>query len=374
MADTERNLPPVPIQAPLQDQSGKLSMTWMAWFRQLYFRVGGSDALTNLELEAGSVGSVGTDQLQDGAVTNPKLHSDAVSTSKVQDSAITTPKINALSITTPKVADAAITLAKLDTHSVDTSKLVDEAVTTDKLDSQAVTIDKMSGSGGLVGQSPRINALGLVDWEDPPASAAVGGSLVTDGDGNNQINISPTASTLVLQDSGAVKWDVTVDITGHLVTTSGSVGAVTAAFRIQKPDASYGKLGVNTDGSLYVDDVPGVITINNTFYLQSVDLNLWQIAITNLNQLQTILEAGDGARLSIVNNVGDVLWQVRSMPGYVMLQYLRVLTTAQLTVATPPTTVTGLLPFAFLNNGTVNRLVFYDGTNWRYVHDNSLAP
>src|SRR4051812_11707701 len=108
MADTERNLPPVPIQAPLQDQSGKLSMTWMAWFRQLYFRFCGSDALTNLELEAGSVGSVGTDQLQDGAVTNPKLHSDAVSTSKVQDSAITTPKINSLSITTPKIADAAV--------------------------------------------------------------------------------------------------------------------------------------------------------------------------------------------------------------------------------------------------------------------------
>jgi len=47
----ERDLPPVPYQSPIMDRQGQLSPVWAAWFRQLFFRVGGHVALTNTELD-----------------------------------------------------------------------------------------------------------------------------------------------------------------------------------------------------------------------------------------------------------------------------------------------------------------------------------
>lgn len=46
----ERDLPPVPQRTPVTDDRGFLTPAWSAWFRQLFFRVGAHDALTNVEL------------------------------------------------------------------------------------------------------------------------------------------------------------------------------------------------------------------------------------------------------------------------------------------------------------------------------------
>lgn len=44
-------VPPVPYKTPITNKSGILHPLWSAWFRQLFARIGGPIALTNVELE-----------------------------------------------------------------------------------------------------------------------------------------------------------------------------------------------------------------------------------------------------------------------------------------------------------------------------------
>jgi hypothetical protein len=51
MADVDgKSVPPVPYKAALVDARGLLTPAWAAWFRQVFTRVGGHDALSNTEL------------------------------------------------------------------------------------------------------------------------------------------------------------------------------------------------------------------------------------------------------------------------------------------------------------------------------------
>lgn len=49
MADN--NVPPVPYKSPLSNKNGFISEVWAKWFRQVFHRIGGNIALTNIELE-----------------------------------------------------------------------------------------------------------------------------------------------------------------------------------------------------------------------------------------------------------------------------------------------------------------------------------
>lgn len=51
MAFDENALPPLPYKTPVINERGFLTEPWAKLFRQLWVRVGGSIALTNLELE-----------------------------------------------------------------------------------------------------------------------------------------------------------------------------------------------------------------------------------------------------------------------------------------------------------------------------------
>jgi len=93
--------------------------------------------------------SIGTAQIQDGAVTTAKianlnvtegkLADSAVTTSKIANTAVTADKIANLTVTTGKLADSAITTAKIADGNVTSSKLQDDAVTAAKLADNAVT-------------------------------------------------------------------------------------------------------------------------------------------------------------------------------------------------------------------------------------------
>lgn len=51
MADG-KTLPPVPYKSPLVDNSGFLTPPWATFFRQVFQRIGGPIALSNIELES----------------------------------------------------------------------------------------------------------------------------------------------------------------------------------------------------------------------------------------------------------------------------------------------------------------------------------
>ncbi|MEM4379078.1 MAG: hypothetical protein QXL01_00125 [Thermoplasmatales archaeon] len=80
--------------------------------------------------------TVGTNDIDDDAVTNQKLADNSISTTKLQN----------LSVTTQKIADSAITTVKLADGSVTTIKLANNAVTETKIASS--TFDGFSIAGG----------------------------------------------------------------------------------------------------------------------------------------------------------------------------------------------------------------------------------
>lgn len=58
-------VPPVPYKSQLTDEQGLLSQPWSSWFRQLFSRIGGAAALSNLDLA--------TIQLVDLSVANANI-------------------------------------------------------------------------------------------------------------------------------------------------------------------------------------------------------------------------------------------------------------------------------------------------------------
>lgn len=45
-------IPPLPYKSPVITQTGFLSEPWSKWFRQMFIRIGGIEALSNVELAA----------------------------------------------------------------------------------------------------------------------------------------------------------------------------------------------------------------------------------------------------------------------------------------------------------------------------------
>ncbi len=84
----------------------------------------------------GLTGPVGTDDIQDAAVTTEKLAGDAVTADRLANDAVATDNIQARAVTTDRLA----------TKSVTTNELGDKAVTTDKIADYAVTGDKISNN------------------------------------------------------------------------------------------------------------------------------------------------------------------------------------------------------------------------------------
>ena len=87
--------------------------------------------------------TVGTEKLDDNAVTTAKILDANVTTDKLADNAVTTAKIKDANVTTGKLADNAVTTAKILDANVTTDKLADNAVTTDKLADNSLTTAKI---------------------------------------------------------------------------------------------------------------------------------------------------------------------------------------------------------------------------------------
>lgn len=93
-----------------------------------------------------SVPMVDTEDIVDGAITEPKLADDSVSTRTIQDGAVTEPKIAEKAITEPKLADAAVSTRTIKFRAVTESKIGDSAVSTRTIQNGAVTNSKIANS------------------------------------------------------------------------------------------------------------------------------------------------------------------------------------------------------------------------------------
>ena len=87
--------------------------------------------------------TVGTEKLDDNAVTTAKIKNANVTTDKLADNAVTTDKLADNAVTTAKILDANVTADKLADNAVTTAKILDANVTADKLADNAVTTAKI---------------------------------------------------------------------------------------------------------------------------------------------------------------------------------------------------------------------------------------
>lgn len=124
-----------------------------------------------------AAGSVGDVELEDAAVTTPKL----------ADGAVAAPKLQAGAVGTPALADAAVTAAKLAPDAFSGFALADGAVTTPKLADNAVTSPKLAD--------------GAVATAEIADAAVTGPKLATDAVGAAQLADNAVASAEILDGS-----------------------------------------------------------------------------------------------------------------------------------------------------------------------------
>jgi phage minor structural protein len=131
-----------------------------------------------------AAGAVGTNQLANNAINNPKLDDLAVTAEKLADGAITDPKIANSAVTNEKLADLAVDAAKLQNGIIDDTKLADLAVTAQKLADGSITTPKVADGA--------IDTAKIVDDAITQAKIAAGavGNTELDRSSANKIQIA----------------------------------------------------------------------------------------------------------------------------------------------------------------------------------------
>lgn len=110
---------------------------------QVYINNIVADNITTGTLNGKVIPQLGTDKLQDGAVTGDKVAQNAITADKVVAGAITTDKLAAQSVVANKIAANAIQAGHIEAGAVTTSKLDAASVTAEKIAAGAVTADKL---------------------------------------------------------------------------------------------------------------------------------------------------------------------------------------------------------------------------------------
>lgn len=110
---------------------------------QVYINNIVADNITTGTLNGKVIPQLGTDKLQDGAVTGDKVAQNAITADKVVAGAITTDKLAAQSVAANKIAANAIQAGHIQAGAVTTSKLDAASVTAEKIAAGAITADKL---------------------------------------------------------------------------------------------------------------------------------------------------------------------------------------------------------------------------------------
>lgn len=156
---------------------------------QVYINNIVADNITTGTLNGKVIPQLGTDKLQDGAVTGDKVGKDAITADKVVAGAITTDKLAAASITANKIAANAIQAGHIQAGAVTTDKLDAASVTAEKIAAGAVTADKLLiGEPGNLVKDPSFERY---DW---PASGHFSVTPNLGHSGNHSLKIASGAA------------------------------------------------------------------------------------------------------------------------------------------------------------------------------------
>lgn len=199
------------------------------------------------------------------------------------------------------------------------------------------------------------------------ASTGGGGSGGIDANGNGDFTLRPTTAQWFITSPDTTLWEVTVTNAGVLQTTSGGAGPA-SGFQMARDDSTLVSFAITNAGILQVIDPSAGGTTNNALYLQAPDGTAWQIRVNNLDQLYTSSNNTIVNYWRLKSDAGQTLFQVQESNGLALL-YTTVFSAA--TLPATPTAITGTLPFTFYDNGSAKKLIYWNGSVWKYVVDDS---
>ena len=156
------------VTPPTNSQPGDIAM----YNGDLYIRGAStwSKALTGL---------IGTNELENDAVTTAKIENGAVTTDKITDLNVTTGKIAGNAVTDVKLANDAVTADKIASNAVTDVKINSGAVTNTKLADNAVTDVKVAAAAAIAGTkiSPNFGAQNIQTTGSVSGTAFLGNAI-----------------------------------------------------------------------------------------------------------------------------------------------------------------------------------------------------
>ena len=332
---------------------------------QVYINNIVADNITTGTLNGKVIPQLGTDKLQDGAVTGDKVGKDAITADKVVAGAITTDKLAAASITANKIAANAIQAGHIQAGAVTTDKLDAASVTAEKIAAGAVTADKLLiGEPGNLVKDPSFERY---DW---PASGHFSVTPNLGHSGNHSLKIASGAAnyeqiflwdgeiTVKAGDKFYIEyWAYRRDASAHVFVTmvvtgydgvqmpdlpgmmNGGIASQTQANNtwkkyaytgtvdrdgVGKIRASYG-LAEAMAGDWFIDDVI-VRRIENHVNANAVEISPENGIVVTQSGLKTKFQA-DASRFGIYDNSGAMLagagYDVGTGKGYFATKQVR---------------------------------------------------
>lgn len=192
--------------------------------------------------------------------------------------------------------------------------------------------------------------------------------ITNDADGNVCIDLNPIASTLVLQSPDTTKWDVTVDVSGNLVATDGSVGDPDN-IKLQRTDLTELQVEITNLGEIQLNTTldPGA-ELKTSLFLEDSNNVFWKLGANNLNEITTSSTESLTNAFKVRDGAGNTIFHVQEEETGGGQIYFPVYDAGSLPAS--PTSVAGMSPIAMYDDTSDIRPIYYDGA-WKYMSDNS---
>jgi hypothetical protein len=158
---------------------GRVSSAHVIALAALFVAIGGT---------AFAAATIGTHDIQNGAVTAKKLHKKAVRAKKIKNQAVKTKKIGDEAVRRDKLADRAVGTDKLGDRAVTSVKLAAPAVATGNLVNRSVTALKLGDTeDGVATRTVQPNDTLIITVDCPSGDQAISGGYFTPPGGAVQV-------------------------------------------------------------------------------------------------------------------------------------------------------------------------------------------
>lgn len=188
------------------------------------------------------------------------------------------------------------------------------------------------------------------------------GSTFIDQFGNWDTKLVPALEPVILMDTASQRWILGATNDGSITAQTVSSGLANA-FELARDDNHICGIQISTLGELQVNDSPTGGVLATALHLQSPNGTVFNIGITNLNELY--LQDGLGNKFILRNGQDQIIKQISQSGTGTVEQTMFYPDSSQL--PTPPELVTGAIPTAWAENAAINRVVQYVYTQgaWR---------